>query len=166
MNQRLLVVAIAAGTLLATATRAETGEGLSARLEALHVIVQKDGKESLAATSRAQPGELLEYRAHYRNTGKAPARQVLASLPIPVGETVFVIGSAYPSGAEASTDGRHFEPIPLKRWVVQPDGRRELRPVPAAEYRSLRWRLGELAPGQAVTVGARVQVVAVEGGQR
>lgn len=159
-------LALLAVLLLANAAHAEPTGKLTARLEALRVLPRADGGESLAAASRTRPGETLEYRAHYRNDGQTPARQVVAILPLPAGNTVFVPGSAFPSGAEGSTDGRHFEPLPLQRWVVLPNGRRELRPVPAAEYRSLRWQLGELPPQQGATVRARVQVVTAEGGQQ
>jgi len=165
---RYLIAGLAAGALLATTAHAEPGTGndLTVKLEALRVIVQADGRESITAAGRAQPGELLEYRAHYHNTGRSSARQVVATLPLPAGSTVFIPGSASPGAVEASTDGRHYEALPLKRWVVLPDGRRELRPVPAAEYRSLRWQLGELSPRQAVSVQARVRVVDGEGGQK
>lgn len=158
-------IMLLASALLATGAHAEPAGNLSARLEALRVLPQADGGESLTAAGRTRPGETLEYRAHYRNDGRAPARQVVAILPLPAGSTVFIPGSASPAGAQGSTDGRHFEPLPLQRWVVLPDGKRELRPVPAAEYRSLRWHLGELPPRQGVTVSARVQVAAAEGGQ-
>lgn len=159
-------LALLAAALLAGAAHAEPAGNLSAKLEALRALPLADGGESLTGAGRARPGETLEYRAHYRNGGQAPARQVVAILPLPAGSTVFIPGSASPAGAEGSTDGRHFEPLPLQRWVILPDGKRELRPVPAAEYRSLRWQLGELPPRQGVTVSARVQVITAEGGPR
>jgi hypothetical protein len=42
--------------------------------------------------------------------------------------------------------------------VTLPDGRRETRPVPVAEYRYLQWNLGELAPGASALVRARMKV--------
>ncbi|MBD5804729.1 hypothetical protein AZOA_41740 [Azoarcus sp. Aa7] len=159
-----LMTSLAAAALLANGAHADPGTDLSVRLEVLRVLVQPDGRETATAAGQARPGELLEYRAHYGNAGQVATRQVTATLPLPAGGVVFIPGSAHPAGAEASTDGKHFETMPLQRWVVLPDGRRELRPVPAEEYRSLRWKLGDLAPRQAMTVSARVRVAAAAGG--
>ena len=38
------------------------------------------------------------------------------------------------------------------------DGREVVRPVPATEYRWLRWNLGTLGPNAARTVSARMRV--------
>lgn len=164
MNRILLAAGLAATALLAASAQAEPTKDLTAGLEALRVQARADGGENLIAAGHAQPGDLLEYRAHYRNAGPEPVRQVVATLPLPAGGMVYVPGSASPADAEASSDGRHFEPMPLQRWVVLPDGTREKRPVPPEEYRSLRWHLGDLPPHRTVTVSARVRVAGVEGG--
>jgi len=101
---------------------------------------------------------VLSYQATYTNKTSKAVRQVVATLPIPDKGMVYEPGSAWPAGGLGSTDGHHFEPLPLKRWVVLPDGQREMQLVPAHEYRALRWDLGELAPGQSRQVTAHMRV--------
>jgi hypothetical protein len=44
------------------------------------------------------------------------------------------------------------------RKVIGKDGRERWEPVPAAEYRALRWQIGELAANASRSVAARVIV--------
>ena len=138
---------------LGSAQAADPGRGLSVELAVFRVIPAKgQDAERLEAVSGAQPGDVLEYQASYQNRQGAdqarPVRQVQAILPIPAVAAIFVPGSAWPAGAEASSDGKRFEAMPLKRWVIRPDGSRVQMDVPVAQYRALRWNLGDLAPGQ------------------
>jgi uncharacterized repeat protein (TIGR01451 family) len=123
-------------------------------------VTKSQGKEVLASAEEAKPGELIEYRALYRNDGAGEAKGLLATLPIPRG-TQYVAGSALPRRVEASLDGRTFAPVPLKRTVKTPDGRTVVQEVPLAEYRALRWPLGALPSKQQRTVSARVRVEAI-----
>lgn len=120
-------------------------------------VTKAQGKESLAPAEKAKPGELLEYRALYKNAGKDDAKGLAATLPIPRG-TQYVPGTATPGRLEASLDGHTFAPVPLKRKVRLADGRTVMREVPVSEYRALRWPLGTLAAQQSKTVVARVRV--------
>lgn len=149
---------LAVALLASSPARAGSEQPLAIDLSVHRVWREITGADVLVATEQARPGDLLEYRAKYRNTGTAAARQVIATLPIPATGAVFVPGSAMPSGALASIDGRHFEALPLRRWVTLPDGTREQRLVPPQEYRAIRWNLGEVAAGQVVSVSARVRV--------
>jgi len=157
----ILAIALAAGTLL-PAQAAE--QALTVELSVQQVRPAPGapgtpaGAERLRDAPRARPGDLLEYRAELRNGGTAAVRDVVATLPIPAGGTVYVPGSEQPRGALASTDGRHFEAQPLRRWVMRADGTREQQLVPAHEYRALRWTVAQLAPGQQASVRARVRV--------
>ncbi|WP_137896334.1 DUF11 domain-containing protein [Ramlibacter sp. 2FC] len=157
----LLGLALAAAALAPHQALAQPGNepALAAELTARRVLPATGGAELLHSAEQARPGELLEYRVNYRNPGPAPVRQAVATLPIPAG-TVFVPGSALPAMAQASTDGRQFQALPLRHWVTLPDGRREQRLVPPQDYRALRWQLGDLASGQAVSVSARVRLEA------
>src|SRR6185369_16657911 len=101
-------------------------------------VTKAQGKEVLAPADEARPGELIEYRALYRNDGAGEARGLMATLPIPRG-TQYVAGSALPRRVEASLDGRTFAAVPLKRTEKTPDGRTIVQEVPVAEYRALRW---------------------------
>lgn len=126
----------------------------------VHKIAIVDGQEKHLPADAAQPGDLLEYRAEYRNTGKTPTAQVKAVVPVPAQGLEYLPGSASPPAVNASVDGRRFTPAPLTRAVTLPDGRREIRPVPVAEYRYLQWHLGELRPGASAVVKARMKVTA------
>jgi uncharacterized repeat protein (TIGR01451 family) len=153
---RLALAFALMGTALA-ATVAFAKGGVTVELTAHRVTKDAKGAEALAPAEQAKPGELLEYRAHYKNAGTGTAKGLAATLPIPRG-TRYVPGSALPGRVEASLDGRTFAPIPLMRKVKTKSGRTVLREVPASEYRALRWPLGTLPANQEKTVAARVRV--------
>jgi len=155
--KRFFRLVLAAVMAVGTAKAQAPAGPLEVRLVASKVIAE-DGRERLTGAADAKPGDLIEYAATYRNTGKVPLRDVQATLPIPR-ETAFVTGSARPAGARASLDGAGFDELPLKRRVRRASGEDVLETVPPAEYRALRWRLAELAPGAAATVHARVRVI-------
>jgi uncharacterized repeat protein (TIGR01451 family) len=148
---KVYVSVIAAIVLLSFAAQAE----VKVEMKADKVSIQS-GKEALSPAKQAAPGDIVQYTATYGNKGKSPAKQVIATLPIPVG-TEYVSGTAVPAGATASTDGTHFSPVPLKRTVKNGDGKLVEQEVPFSEYRALRWSLGDLAGGESRTVSARVK---------
>ena len=154
--KRALTSALVA-LLLPVPLAALAQSGLKVSLTAHRVAVDARGKEAFRPAAEAKPGEVVEYRAAYRNPGPAPVREVLATLPIPQG-TEYVARTAHPAPSLASLDGRTFEPLPLRRKVRLSNGDEVVREVPPAEYRYLRWTLGSIAAGQAETVRARVRV--------
>ncbi len=155
----LITLLLAATTVIATAHAWAAHEPESVNIKlTVHKVVIVDGREKQLPADSAKPGDLLEYRAEYRNTGKTPTTQVKATVPVPVEGLEYLPNSASPLSVSASVDGRHFAPTPLTRAVTLPDGRRETRPVPVAEYRYLQWNLGELAPGASAVVKARMKV--------
>lgn len=154
----LLAACIAQPALAAQTAATSLSADLAVELAVYQVTKTPDGKETLTPAERAKPGDVLEYQAVYRNRGKQPAKSVCASLPIPAGNAVLAVESPRPANPLASTDGSRFAPFPLMRWVMLPNGQREQRPVAAAEYRTLRWELGDLAPGGSAKVSARVRV--------
>jgi uncharacterized repeat protein (TIGR01451 family) len=131
-------------------------------LVAHKVVISADGKESLAAAREVKPGEVLEYQAVYSNQSKQPVRNVKAVLPIPTGAFSYIPASSSPASVSASLDGQKFEAVPLMRTVTLPDGKRVSSPVPVAEYRYLRWDLGDMKPGDRVTVAARMRMAGLE----
>jgi uncharacterized repeat protein (TIGR01451 family) len=155
-----IVTAIAAwvlATFAAMPSLAQTAGGpLESRLDARKVVVES-GVERLIDAADAKPGDVIEYAATYRNTGREPIRDLQATLPIPK-ETEWIAGSARPAGAAASVDGQAFAAVPLKRKATRA-GQTVEEEVPIRDYRALRWRLAELAPGKSVTYTARVRVV-------
>src|SRR5262245_7766359 len=150
-------LAILTATAAGVAGPARAGEGSVAVELTANKVTKSQGKEVLVPADKAHPGELIEYRALYRNDGKGEARGLMATLPIPLG-TQYVPGSALPRVVQASLDGRSFAPAPLKRVEKLPDGRTVEREVPVAEYRALRWPLGALPAKQSRTVTARVRI--------
>lgn len=133
-------------------------EPLTATLAA-HKVLVADGKERLVAASEAKPGDVLEYRATYKNISSKPLHAVMATLPVPATGVEYLFDSAAPANAEASINGTQFAPPPLKRLVQLPDGKHQQQLVPAAEYRFFRWPLGDLPAGASKTVSARVRVI-------
>lgn len=155
---RPLSVLVLALALLAPAAALADGD-ITVQLDAQRVSVV-DGKETFSPATQAKPGELVEYRATYTNTGAQAAQQLLATLPVPAGME-FVDHSAAPAKVEASLDGRTYAPVPLKRSVRLANGREVVRLVPAAEYRWLRWPLATMEPKSTRTVSARMRVQSV-----
>lgn len=127
-------------------------------MQAFKVVATAKGTE-LVRTDEIQPGDTIEYQVTYQNTSGTPARNVGATLPVPAGGIVYVPNSATPAVVMATLDGERFDHVPLRRSVVR-DGRNVIETVPVAEYRALRWMLGELAAGQSVTVKSRMQLPA------
>jgi len=159
--RRLVAVAtLAAAAVTSTAAVVRADGNVAVTLAAQRVEALPGGGESLAPADQAKPGDVIEYRATYRNSGASNARQLAATLPIPAGSE-YIARSASPAPAFASLDGRTFSPLPLKRRVHLADGRDVMQEVPAREYRSLRWTLGTLPARTERTVRARVRL---EGG--
>ena len=115
------------------------------------------GKEGLVAAETVKPGEMLLETATYVNKSTSAVTKLEATLPIPP-NTEFVSGSAQPLGAKASTDGKTFSAMPLKRKVTNAKGVVTETTVPLAEYRFLRWTVGSLAAGKSTVVSAKVKV--------
>jgi len=151
----LAILIVAAAGVAAGPARA--GQGAVAVELTANRVTKAQGKEVLVPADKARPGELIEYRALYRNDGAGEARGLMATLPIPRG-TQYVAGSALPRGVQASLDGRTFAAVPLKRTEQLADGRAVEREVPVAEYRVLRWPLGALPAKQSRAVTARVRI--------
>jgi uncharacterized repeat protein (TIGR01451 family) len=125
-------------------------------MQAFKVVTTVKGVELLPVTE-AKPGDTIEYQVAYRNRGAQAARDVVATLPVPAGGMVYLADSAAPAAVMASLDGKAYAPVPLQRTVVR-DGRSITETVPPAEYRFLRWTLGELRAGQSATVKSRMRV--------
>ena len=114
----------------------------------------KDGKEVLGDATFVKPGDVIEYRATYTNRSAKAVKNVVASLPIPEG-LQYQPMSAKPAApiAQASVKGGAYGAEPLTRKVAG-----KVEPVPYADYRSLRWNLGELPAGGVSVVSARAAV--------
>lgn len=136
---------------------AEAKGDVEVHLTAKKVVVT-DEKEALESADKAKPGDLIQYDAVYKNTTQAAVKNLQATVPVPQG-LAFVAESAKPAGAQASTDGKTFHPIPLTREVKKPDGTIEQEPVPLSEYRAIRWTIAELPASGSTTVSLRARVL-------
>ncbi len=154
LRSRLAGAALIAAILWAPA--AWSAAAVTSQLEVRQVVTAQ-GREMLRPAAAARPGDLLQYRAVYRNGGDTAAIHLLARLPVPAGTTL-QIDSIRPAGAEASTDGTHFAPLPLMRTTTGADGRPHREPVPVADIRALRWDLGTLAANASTSVELRVRI--------
>lgn len=135
------------------------GEGeVSVELSVRKVVQFPDGKEGFAPADVTRPGDVIEYRAVYRNTGNGATRNLNGNLPIPA-FAEYIPGTASPSPFTASLDGKTFAAVPLQRKITLADGREEFQEIPPSQYRSLRWALGKLAPGASVVASVRVRVM-------
>jgi uncharacterized repeat protein (TIGR01451 family) len=150
-----MATVIAVGVLLAP-TLARAASDITVVLTAQRVTVV-NGKEALGSAVQARPGDVIEYRAEYRNTGEHSVKQLAATLPVPNGME-YLPRTAMPNVLFASTDGKNFAPVPLLRRVKLANGREVVREVAPADYRYLRWTIGTLATRESRTVAARVRV--------
>lgn len=125
-----------------------------------HRVIQKGGREVFEPGDQAFPGQVLEYRAVYRNAGDAAVKQIAATLPIPGGMELLSPGIS-PRGAHGSLDGRAFAALPLKRKVRLENGREATVEIPVSEVRFLRWTIPTLAANAERSVSARVRVAPI-----
>ena len=160
MKTMLRALALAMACAAVQAAFAQAG-AVETRLEAHKVERAADGRETLGDAQAARPGDVIEYTATYRNTGKQPVRNLEATLPIPA-NTEYIADTVQPAQAKASVDAHAFGALPLTRHVVR-NGKPVEEVVPLREYRYLRWYPGELAPSAAVSFSARVRVIADSG---
>jgi uncharacterized repeat protein (TIGR01451 family) len=142
-----------------TSTTAETR--LATRL-VLSRVVTDAGAEKLAPAAAVQPGDVLQYTAHFGNPTAAPMREVVATVPVPAG-TQWLPRSAQPSGALASVDGAIFAPMPLMRKQLLPNGQWTQVAVPLSEIRFLRWPARDLATSESFSTQLRVLVLSSDG---
>ena len=138
-------------------TEVTAAKPLASKLTQMLVRTGADGKEKLEAAGSVKPGDVIEYRVTYTNTGKQPIKEVLAVLPIPL-ETEYLPKTAKPGAAlvTAATLSGVYAAEPL---MFTPAGKAKAEPVPYADYRNLRWTLGQLPAGGATEVTARVKVI-------
>jgi hypothetical protein len=136
---------------------------VSGRVEPLEVrldrkkVVTVGGKEALVGADVAKPGDTLLEVASYTNKSNKSLVGFQATLPIPQ-NTEMVAGSAQPSNALASTDGKSFAPLPLMRRVKTANGMEKEEMVPLAEYRYLRWSSGEMPAEKTLSFSARFRL--------
>lgn len=130
---------------------ANKSEPIQVVLEQFKVTTNNEGKEALVVAKEAKPGEVLEYRATYKNVSTRAISDLIATLPVPKG-TDYQAKTANPlATAEATIDSVTFAPIPL----MSADKKQMISPK---QYRALRWKVSSLKANEAVVVSIRVKV--------
>ena len=143
-------------TPVARAAGAPAKELVEAHLRQFIVVTGADGKEEFREADSVRPGDILEYRVRYANRSGKSVGNFTATLPLPE-QLEYVPKSATPGATlvQVATADNKYAAEPLMRTAPG----KKAEPVPYAEYRSLRWNLGQL-PADAVTeVAARARVV-------
>jgi uncharacterized repeat protein (TIGR01451 family) len=166
----VLALALACGTAsqaqaqAAPATASRTPSAVQVQLSQFKVSRTSEGAVTFVDAAAVRPGDVVEYRAVYRNRSEGAVDGLVATMPIPLGMS-YVAQSARSAGpaVEAAADDGVFAPEPLMRNVVQPDGTSRMVPVPLGEYRTLRWKLGSVPAGAVRQVQARAQVTPLVG---
>ena len=158
-----LLFSLCAGLVIAVlpvSARAAEAAAPSLELLAWRVVPATPGHpEQLVAATEARAGDQLEYQAVYRNPGAVTVHHVMVTVPVPGNGVEYLLDTAAPHADAASTDGRQFSPVPLLRVEKGLDGRTLTRPAPGADYRFLRWNLGDVPGGATRTVRTRVQLL-------
>lgn len=156
---RLAKIPFLALLLLTLGAQVHAGD-LDIRLTAQRVLAKPDGQELLQPADRAFPGDIVQYDAVYQNRGPRAISNLQPTLPIPAGME-YLPDSAKPAPAQASLDGRRFEPIPLKRRVTLASGEVREEEIPPSDYRALRWSAGDLSAAGKTTIVVRARVAPV-----
>lgn len=91
----------------------------------------------LVPPARVVPGDRLVYEIAYRNTGTAPASDIVVANPVP--QQLTYAGPAEGAAApEVSADGKSFAMLPALRVRAADGG---MRAATMADVRVVRWRL-------------------------
>lgn len=157
MRRWLRAAAFTVGLSLGTAATAHSEDEVTATLQAFRVEKEPGGAERLIPALEAQPGDIVEYQAEYRNRGKMAVRNMEIAVPLPPGMD-YVPGSAQPANVLVSEDGLAFGPVPLMRSVKHANGRERLERVPVADYRFLLWRVPQIGAESSVLLSLRTKV--------
>lgn len=115
--------------------------------------------ETISKTG-TKPGDVLRYRLSGKNQGKASAKRLILTQPIPTG-TTYVLQSAQGTDTQTqfSIDGaKSFSTAP-KVTFRQADGTIGTRPAPATAYTHVQWKFDRtIAANAQVNVAYQVQV--------
>lgn len=162
MNLRFIRPAVATLALSCASVALANGP-VEGRIEAYLVSMDSQGNEVMQATAAAKPGELMEYRLTFVNSGESAVSGLNIVDPIPA-NTTFVSDSANSNAValfEVSIDGgRTFESEPVVRIETQADGSQKEVVISSDQYTHVRWAVEEqlAAEGGTHEYGYRVIV--------
>ncbi len=155
----LLVLCQHATAQVAEPVTGKSQTAVEAKLTQWRVVMDNKKGETFADAKSVLPGDVIEYRSTYSNVSKKTVKSLVVVLPLPEGFE-YVTGSSKPAGSvvqAATSDGRYAD-LPLLRTVKDKDGQSQTERVPNADYRSLRWAIGDLLPGNSFEIKARARV--------
>jgi uncharacterized repeat protein (TIGR01451 family) len=158
---RSITTASVFALLTALSSAVHGAEDVKVDLQVHLVQVDAQGQEILKPAQQASPGDILHYKVVCKNTGATLARNVFATLPVPARELVFLKDQSELNNLQASVDGKQFSALPLKKFTTTKDNRIVTTEVNPADYRFLRWNVGDLPSKGSATVYARMRVIAV-----
>ena len=157
----LVIAMLPATAQAAPGAPAAAASAPSLELAAFKIVPARAGEpEHRVSAEQARSGDQLEYVATYRNPTASPLHHVQVTVPVPASGVEYVLETAAPRADAASSDGKRYAPLPLQRTETLADGRQVTRPAPGADYRFLRWDLGDVPPGAVRVVRTRVQLLA------
>jgi uncharacterized repeat protein (TIGR01451 family) len=117
--------------------------------------------QALKGNVSVTPGDRLRYVVTGQNAGKAAAKKLVVTQPVPK-QMTYQIGSAQATDAASATysidNGKSFTVNPMLK-VKLADGKEEMRPAPAESYTHVRWQFDQaINPASQVKASYEVQV--------
>ena len=158
-----LAFAVAALTLSAVSVAQSDENGpLKTTMDSFLVSVDKKGKETVAPTKEAEPGQVIQYRIGATNMSKAPLRGLVINGPIPA-NTKYQAKSNKAQTAHnflVSIDGgATWDKEPVKRKRKDKDGKIKEVVIGPEEYTHTRWVVkSALGPKKKLEFTYRVKV--------
>jgi len=135
---------------------------VESHLTAHRVITDKAGKTEFIAADKANPGDIIEYRMYYQNTGDKTIRGLLATGQIPLNTEFLPASDSTDIRArfKVSIDaGKTWDVEPVKRTRKTATGKTEDYIVPVSQYTHVRWVAKErLSAGEQHEYRYRVKV--------
>lgn len=159
MFHRSIKQALVAGSLFVTAA-SYAANPVSGNIQAF--LINNDAV-SEAPVAQAEPGDVIEYRLVFTNSGESDVFGLNVVNPIPE-NTTFVSLSAstkIPSIFKVSIDGGEtFESTPVKRIETQSDGSQKEVVIPPSMYTHVQWKADKplLSDGGEHTYSYRVTI--------
>ena len=158
-----VVLAVAALALSAVSVAQSNEAGpLKTTMESFLVSVDKKGKETVAPTKEAEPGQVIEYRIGATNMSKAPLRGLVIDGPIPA-NTQYQAKSNKARTAHSFlvsiNGGGTWDKEPVKRKRKDKDGKLKEVVIGPEEYTHSRWIVkSALGPKKKLEFSYRVKV--------
>lgn len=117
------------------------------------IVKSVGGAESLIPVSVGTPvqsGDILEYQGLFTNNGERVRKM---DVTLTIADGLELVGGVTPKHAQASHDGSRFVRMPIRAKI---DG--EVKDLPLAHYKALRWTIEDVGLGGTAVVKYRALV--------